>query len=34
MLNVRSLIVLDAGFGPEDSEDLGFCCGLGLGALR
>lgn len=34
MLIDRSLEVLDAGFGPEDTDDLGFCCGAGFGALR
>lgn len=34
MAKDRSIVVLEAGFGPEDTEGPMICCVAGFGALR
>jgi len=34
MLKDRSIVVLEAGFGPEDTDETMICCGTGFSALR
>ena len=34
MLKDRSIVVLEAGFGPEDTDGTMICCIAGFSALR